>query len=121
MMIACVSPSIGTVQESVNTLRYASRAKKLPNTPVTRTDPVSEHIASLQQEVESLRKECAYLRGDKDHSIDGHSQELMPITKELQETKAMLQTWVFFIFMFFRSFMNNYNMKVKILLGVLHC
>lgn len=34
--IACVSPSTSNIGETMNTLRYATRAKKIKNKPVVR-------------------------------------------------------------------------------------
>ncbi|MBN3308336.1 KIF12 protein, partial [Amia calva] len=36
LMIACVSPTVANLQETMNTLRYASRAKKIKNRPMAK-------------------------------------------------------------------------------------
>eukprot|EP00055_Hartaetosiga_balthica_P017301 m.114893 g.114893 ORF g.114893 m.114893 type:complete len:753 (-) comp9284_c1_seq6:294-2552(-) len=62
LMISCVSPSKYSVQESQNTLRYASRAKRIQNKPMVFMDPKQQELLALRKEVKLLRSECAFLR-----------------------------------------------------------
>ncbi len=39
VMIACVSPADINMEESLNTLRYASRARNIRNKPIVNRDP----------------------------------------------------------------------------------
>ena len=39
VMIACVSPADINTEESLNTLRYADRARQIRNRPVVNSDP----------------------------------------------------------------------------------
>ena len=61
-MIACVSPVDINVEESLNTLRYASRARNIRNKPVVNRDPNAAQVAQLRQENALLRAEAAALR-----------------------------------------------------------
>lgn len=47
-MIACISPVLADFDESLNTLKYASRARKICNTPIVNKDPQSAQIALLK-------------------------------------------------------------------------
>ncbi|XP_038074712.1 kinesin-II 85 kDa subunit-like isoform X2 [Patiria miniata] len=62
LMIACITPSMYCVSESLSTLRYANRAKRIKNKPVVRMDPREKLILSLKREVKLLRNENIYLR-----------------------------------------------------------
>ncbi|XP_067136206.1 kinesin-like protein KIF12 [Centruroides vittatus] len=62
LMIACVSPHKSNVPETLNTLRYASRAKRIKTKPVIIMDPREQLILSLKREVKLLRMENNYLR-----------------------------------------------------------
>eukprot|EP00057_Strongylocentrotus_purpuratus_P011081 XP_011665555.1 PREDICTED: kinesin-like protein BC2 isoform X2 [Strongylocentrotus purpuratus] len=62
LMIACISPSSYCLSESINTLRYAVRARRIKNKPVIRMDPREKLITSLKREVRLLRSENQYLR-----------------------------------------------------------
>ncbi|ESO97867.1 hypothetical protein LOTGIDRAFT_103786, partial [Lottia gigantea] len=62
LMIACVTPSSHNAGETLNTLRYASRAKKIKTKPVIKMDPREKLILSLKREVKVLRNENHYLR-----------------------------------------------------------
>ncbi|XP_076367359.1 kinesin-like protein KIF12 isoform X2 [Tachypleus tridentatus] len=62
LMIACISPSRTNVAETMSTLRYASRAKRIKTKPIVRMDPREQMILSLKREVRLLRMENEYLR-----------------------------------------------------------
>nr|XP_006816819.1 PREDICTED: kinesin-like protein KIF12-like [Saccoglossus kowalevskii] len=71
LMIACVSPSTYSVSESMNTIRYANRAKKIKNKPVIRMDPREKLIMSLKRECKLLRSENDYLRTQFTKKLNG--------------------------------------------------
>ncbi len=50
-MIACVSPADSNMEETLNTLRYADRARKIKNKPVVNLDPQAAELMSLRQQV----------------------------------------------------------------------
>ena len=54
LMVACVSPADGNMEETLNTLRYADRARKIKNKPVINRDPQSDEIMRLRQVVSTL-------------------------------------------------------------------
>ncbi|XP_065281320.1 kinesin-like protein KIF12 isoform X4 [Dermacentor albipictus] len=62
LIIACISPSSSNAHETINTLRYASRAKRVKTKPMVRMDPRELLILSLRREVRLLRMENSYLR-----------------------------------------------------------
>ena len=64
-MIACVSPAEDNFDETLNTLRYASNARKIKNKPVVNRDPKAQLILELRAEVEELRMELCKLKGEE--------------------------------------------------------
>mgnify|MGYP001007923015 CR=1 FL=1 len=50
-MIACVSPAESNFEESLNTLKYASKAMNIKNKPVVNRDPQSALISQLKQKI----------------------------------------------------------------------
>ncbi|XP_069941564.1 kinesin-like protein KIF12 isoform X4 [Cherax quadricarinatus] len=62
LMIACVSPAKSNISETINTLRYAARAKRIRTKPIIVMDPKEKVIMSLQREVSLLREENAHLK-----------------------------------------------------------
>lgn len=56
-MIACVSPADINREESLNTLRYADRARRIKNKPVVNRDPVAAQLSALRQQIAGLRAE----------------------------------------------------------------
>ncbi|XP_023217918.1 chromosome-associated kinesin KIF4-like [Centruroides sculpturatus] len=55
IMIACVSPADFNLDETVNTLRYADRARKIKNKPIINIDSHGAEIAHLKQLVQQLQ------------------------------------------------------------------
>lgn len=51
LMVACVSPADTNMEETLNTLRYADRARKIKNKPIINRDPQSDEIMRLRQVV----------------------------------------------------------------------
>ena len=54
LMIACVSPSSNNLEESLNCLRYANRAKNIQNNAVVNVDAGSRLVSELRQQVQAL-------------------------------------------------------------------
>jgi kinesin family protein 4/21/27 len=53
-MIACVSPSELNHEESLSTIKYASRARNIKNKPIVNRDANSMLIEALRSQVDSL-------------------------------------------------------------------
>ncbi|XP_015784354.1 kinesin-like protein KIF12 isoform X2 [Tetranychus urticae] len=79
LMVACVSSSPEDASETINTLRYAARAKKVKTNPIVRMDPRELLILSLKREVRLLRMENIYLR--QQMQFDGGPLGLRKIDK----------------------------------------
>ncbi|KAJ9559868.1 hypothetical protein OSB04_005028, partial [Centaurea solstitialis] len=57
VMIACVSPADINAEETLNTLKYANRARNIQNKPVVNRDPVSSEMLKMRQQLECLQAE----------------------------------------------------------------
>lgn len=55
VMVATVSPAADNYEETLSTLRYADRAKRIVNHAVVNEDPNAKIIRELREEVETLR------------------------------------------------------------------
>ena len=62
LMIACCSPSEKYLEETLSTLKYATRARSIENKPVLRVDPKEQLIYNLRREAKLLKMENSYLR-----------------------------------------------------------
>ncbi|XP_019366819.1 PREDICTED: kinesin-like protein KIF12 isoform X6 [Gavialis gangeticus] len=62
LMVACVSPSSRCLPETLSTLRYASRALRVPSRPVATRVSRERRLRSLEQEIQALREENLTLR-----------------------------------------------------------
>ncbi len=61
-MIACISPAEDNFEETLNTLKYASRARNIKNKPVVNRDPNSQMIAALRTQVYELSRDVSEMR-----------------------------------------------------------
>uniref|UniRef100_A0A671TRN8 Kinesin-like protein n=1 Tax=Sparus aurata TaxID=8175 RepID=A0A671TRN8_SPAAU len=50
LMIACISPADSNMEETINTLRYADRARKIKNKPIVNLDPRAAEMNRLKQQ-----------------------------------------------------------------------
>lgn len=57
-VIACVSPSDSNYEESLSTIKYASRARNIKNKPIVNRDANSMLIEALRAQVVTLSLEC---------------------------------------------------------------
>ena len=55
LMIACVSPADSNLEETISTLRYADRARKIKNKPIVNKDPRNEELVRLRNQVQQLQ------------------------------------------------------------------
>ena len=56
-MIACISPAESNYEESLNTLKYASKAMNIKNKPIINRDPHSAMLNQLRQRIKELEDE----------------------------------------------------------------
>ncbi|KYN41073.1 Kinesin-like protein KIF12 [Trachymyrmex septentrionalis] len=88
LMFACVSPARSNANETLNTLRYAARAKKISTKPIIVMDPREALILSLKREVGALQTENDHLRmtlhlsneAQNMHRSESKSERLIPVT-----------------------------------------
>ncbi|NXA36712.1 KIF27 protein, partial [Eudromia elegans] len=56
VMITCISPSSSDFDESLNSLKYANRAKNIRNKPVVNHNPDQDRIDEMELEIKLLRE-----------------------------------------------------------------
>lgn len=54
-MIACISPADYNIEETLSTLRYADRARKMKNKPIINQDARIAEINDLKKTIQQLR------------------------------------------------------------------
>lgn len=64
LMIACVSPADYNLEETLSTLRYADRAKKIKNKPIVNQDPQQAEIRRLQDLVHKMQLKLLEVNAD---------------------------------------------------------
>ena len=58
-MIACISPSDRDFMETLNTLKYANRARNIKNKVVVNQDKTSKQLTELRAQIQTLQVELA--------------------------------------------------------------
>ena len=66
VMIACVSPSDRDFMETLNTLKYANRARNIKNKVVVNQDKTSQQISALRAEIARLQLELMEYKAVRD-------------------------------------------------------
>ncbi|XP_021759754.1 kinesin-like protein KIN-4C [Chenopodium quinoa] len=90
VMIACVSPADTNAEETLNTLKYANRARNIQNKAVINRDPIAAQMQKMRSQIEQLQTELLYYRGDSSVSFD-ELQILKHKITLLEQSNAELQ------------------------------
>lgn len=91
IMIACVSPADTNAEETLNTLKYANRARNIQNKAIINRDPITTQMQRMRSQIEQLQSELLCFRGDssaptEEIKILKHKVSLLEASKmELQE------------------------------------
>uniref|UniRef100_A0A671MXJ9 Kinesin-like protein n=1 Tax=Sinocyclocheilus anshuiensis TaxID=1608454 RepID=A0A671MXJ9_9TELE len=88
LMIACVSPADSNIEETINTLRYADRARKIKNKPILNVDPRAVEMKRLRQQVRSLFGVLGLL-GAFQITMEQTNEKLQSKLEELRQHAAM--------------------------------
>ncbi|XP_053384729.1 kinesin-like protein KIF21A [Mercenaria mercenaria] len=88
LMIACVSPSDRDFMETLNTLKYANRARNIKNKVIANQDKASKQLAILRQEIVLLQQELMEYKTGK-RIVDSEGVET---TSDVFHENTMLQT-----------------------------
>eukprot|EP00931_Biecheleriopsis_adriatica_P076220 TRINITY_DN49953_c0_g1_i1.p1 TRINITY_DN49953_c0_g1~~TRINITY_DN49953_c0_g1_i1.p1 ORF type:complete len:1308 (+),score=333.01 TRINITY_DN49953_c0_g1_i1:84-3926(+) len=91
VMVACVSCADGDFEETLNTLKYAHRARNIKNKPVVNHDPRTAQLAAMQDEIEALRSQLQRVH-DSGGGIASPSGVPLPTNEEIVELTAKLET-----------------------------
>ncbi|KAI6054567.1 KIF13A [Marmota monax] len=85
-MIATISPAADNYEETLSTLRYADRAKRIVNHAVVNEDPNAKVIRELREEVEKLREQLSQAEAMKAPELKEKLEESEKLIKELTVT-----------------------------------
>uniref|UniRef100_A0A3P8US16 Kinesin family member 21A n=1 Tax=Cynoglossus semilaevis TaxID=244447 RepID=A0A3P8US16_CYNSE len=97
VMIACISPSDRDFMETLNTLKYANRARNIKNKVMVNQDKASQQISALRTEIARLQMELMeYKTGKRLAGEDG-----MESFSDMFHENSMLQT-------------ENSNLRVRV-------
>ncbi|XP_036963458.1 kinesin-like protein KIF21A isoform X5 [Acanthopagrus latus] len=97
VMIACISPSDRDFMETLNTLKYANRARNIKNRVMVNQDKASQQISALRTEIARLQMELMeYKTGKRMAGEDG-----VESFSDMFHENSMLQT-------------ENSNLRVRV-------
>ncbi|MBA0659321.1 hypothetical protein Goklo_011469, partial [Gossypium klotzschianum] len=66
----CVSPADTNAEETLNTLKYANRARNIQNKAVINRDPMAAQLQRMRSQIEQLQAELLFYRGDGQAPFD---------------------------------------------------
>ncbi|KAG8369179.1 hypothetical protein BUALT_Bualt15G0124300 [Buddleja alternifolia] len=98
VMIACISPADTNAEETLNTLKYANRARNIQNKAIINRDPAAAQLQRMRSQIEQLQSELLYLRGDSSnapseeikilkHKVSLLEASKMELLEELQKSR----------------------------------
>lgn len=76
IMLACLSPADNNSDETMSTLRYASRAKSIKNKPKVNEDPKDAMIRQFQEEIQKLKEILAQNQTSPTNEIEIKGNEM---------------------------------------------
>ncbi|KAM6453880.1 kinesin-like protein KIF13A isoform 5-T5 [Liasis olivaceus] len=85
-MIATISPAADNYEETLSTLRYADRAKRIVNHAIVNEDPNARVIRELREEVEKLKEQLSQAEAMKAPELKEKLEESEKLIKELTIT-----------------------------------
>uniref|UniRef100_A0A7I4F3J3 Kinesin-like protein n=1 Tax=Physcomitrium patens TaxID=3218 RepID=A0A7I4F3J3_PHYPA len=100
VMIACVSPADVNVEESINNLKYANRARNIRNKPTDNRDPLAAEMQRMKQQIELMQAEilCARAGGPSNNELQALKQRIswleasnMDLRRELDEARDRIE------------------------------
>ncbi|AES73335.2 kinesin-like protein KIN-4A [Medicago truncatula] len=77
VMIACISPADINAEETLNTLKYANRARNIQNKPVVNRDPMSSEMLKMRQQLECLQAELCARAGGSSEEVQGLKERIV--------------------------------------------
>ncbi|XP_062573075.1 kinesin-like protein KIF13B isoform X4 [Saccostrea cucullata] len=86
VMVATISPAADNYEETLSTLRYADRAKKIVNHAVVNEDPNARIIRDLRDEVDMLKQQLDEAQSMQAPALQDRLQESEKLIKEMTKT-----------------------------------
>ncbi|XP_064651713.1 kinesin-like protein KIF13A isoform X3 [Lineus longissimus] len=86
VMVATLSPAADNYEETLSTLRYADRAKRIVNHAVVNEDPNARIIRELREEVDNLKKKLNEAQSKQNGEIEERLEETQKLFKDMTKT-----------------------------------
>ncbi|KAF1644953.1 Kinesin-like protein KIF27, partial [Aptenodytes patagonicus] len=91
VMITCISPSSSDFDESLNSLKYANRAKNIRNKPVVNYNPDQDRIDEMELEIRLLREALQNQQVSNQCSRNSNQERTRISSLEEQLTRLQVQ------------------------------
>ncbi|XP_077862276.1 kinesin-like protein KIF27 [Saccoglossus kowalevskii] len=94
VMIACISPSTVSFDETLNALKYANRARNIKNMPIVNRDKQSIKFEAMQSEIQALReqlqrqKSAGYSEWQSEHGGEDVALQIQSLEEQIIKLKT---------------------------------
>ncbi|KAM9250852.1 kinesin-like protein KIF27 [Cariama cristata] len=95
VMITCISPSSSDFDESLNSLKYANRAKNIRNKPIVNYNPDQDRIDEMELEIRLLREALQNQQVSNQCSHDLNQERTRISSLEEQLTRLQVQCFTY--------------------------
>ncbi|NWS62436.1 KIF27 protein, partial [Chunga burmeisteri] len=95
VMITCISPSSSDFDESLNSLKYANRAKNIKNKPIVNYNPDQDRIDEMELEIRLLREALQNQQVSNQCSHDLNQEKTRISSLEEQLTWLQVQCFTY--------------------------
>lgn len=108
LMIACVSPSSSNVEETLNSLRYANRAKQITNkVKLVKTQSHAEENVELKLQVSLLASVMSKFIDGNDNDISDESNDAVSLLQSITKGKKVQTSDL-------KTFLENYTFHTNL-------
>lgn len=92
IMICALSPASSNFEETLSTLRYADRAKKIKNAAVVNENPQEKLIREMREENEKLKAMVGGAGGGDPEALTALQEEIAELQRSLEDSQKSFKT-----------------------------